>query len=381
MKVLSRDTLKTLALEHGGPHLSLFMPTARRGPATTQGPIRLQNLLREAEARLVQFGQRPPEARQVLTRLEPLLADSFFWQHQTEGLAVFLSTREVVYYRVPLTLAERVVVTDHFYLRPLLPLLDGDGRFYILALSQNQVRLLEGDQHQMAEVALHDMPLSLAEALRYDELHKERQMHTVPGGGGRGAAIYHGQGIRSDAIKDELVRFFREVDMGLQPWLKRHPAPLVLAGVAYLFPLYRHANTYPDLLDMGIEVNVEDLPPAELCDRAWPLVEPLFHQARQAQLAHYRALIGTGQASTDIEEIVAAAYQGRVASLFIAGDEPLWGQIDPLTLAVEMGPTPQAAQDIVDRAAVQTLLNNGAVYTLPSSDKLGEGPLAAVYRY
>ena len=380
MNVLSRETLKTLALEHGGPHLSLFMPTARRGPALTQGPIRLQNLIREAEVQLVQWGLRAPEARQFVARLDPFLADHSFWQHQADGLALFLSATQLAYYRVPLALTERVMVTDHFYLRPLLPLLEGDGRFYILALSQNQVRLLEGDQDQAGEIELRDMPLSLAEALRYDDLHKERQMHTVPGGGGgRGAAIYHGQSIRSDAIKDELVRFFRDVDAGLQPRLKRAQAPLVLAGVAYLFPLYRQANTYPALLDGGIEGNVEELSPAELRARAWPLVEPLFHQDRQAQLAQYHVLIGTGQASNRVEEIVAAAQQGRVAALFITAEEPVWGQMDGATLDVQWRPSTEGGEDMVNRAAVQTLLNNGAVYAMP--DLAGEGPLAAVFRY
>ena len=40
---------------------------------------------------------------------------------------------------------------------------------------------------------------------------------------------------------------------------------------------------------------------------------------------------------------------------------------------VEMG------DDVVERAAVQTLLNNGAVYAMP--DLPGEEPLAAVFRY
>ncbi|MCW5851112.1 MAG: hypothetical protein KIT87_13635, partial [Anaerolineae bacterium] len=93
----------------------------------------------------------------------------------------------------------------------------------------------------------------------------------------------------------------------------------------------------------------------------------------------YRARIGTGQASNRVEEIVTAAYQGRVASLFITGDAPVWGQIDPVTLAVQLQPAPEVGVDVVDRAAAQTLLNNGAVYSMP--DLLGEEPLAAVFRY
>jgi len=43
-------------------------------------------------------------------------------------------------------------------------------------------------------------------------------------------------------------------------------APLVLAGVEYLFPIYQEANTYPDLVEEGITGNPENLKPEELHD-------------------------------------------------------------------------------------------------------------------
>ncbi|RPJ11944.1 MAG: hypothetical protein EHM37_10145 [Deltaproteobacteria bacterium] len=39
---------------------------------------------------------------------------------------------------------ELAVVSHRFHVKPLLPVLTSDGTFYILALSQNQLRLLEG---------------------------------------------------------------------------------------------------------------------------------------------------------------------------------------------------------------------------------------------
>ena len=39
---------------------------------------------------------------------------------------------------------ELMVVAPGFHVMPLLALLTGDGLFYVLALSQNQVRLLAG---------------------------------------------------------------------------------------------------------------------------------------------------------------------------------------------------------------------------------------------
>ena len=38
---------------------------------------------------------------------------------------------------------ELVVVSDNFHVKPLMPLLTGDNLFYVLALSQKEVRLIE----------------------------------------------------------------------------------------------------------------------------------------------------------------------------------------------------------------------------------------------
>jgi hypothetical protein len=52
------------------------------------------------------------------------------------------------HYRLPFPFQEFVVVTERFHVKPLLPLLSGDGQFYLLALSQNGVRVLQGTHGQ-----------------------------------------------------------------------------------------------------------------------------------------------------------------------------------------------------------------------------------------
>ena len=58
-----------------------------------------------------------------------------------------------------------MVVTDNFHIKPLLPLFTGDGHFYILALSQNEVRLLSGTRYSVSEVEIGQVGGSLAEAI------------------------------------------------------------------------------------------------------------------------------------------------------------------------------------------------------------------------
>ncbi|MBC7076734.1 MAG: hypothetical protein H5T92_00240 [Synergistales bacterium] len=268
MDLLTLDELKALVGQNIGACASLFMPTHRTGAETRQDPIRFKNLLGQAEEGLRALGLRSPQARELLEPARKLLVDSAFWWHQSDGLAVFAAANLFRFYRLPLDFAELVVVGERCHVKPLLPLFMGDGHFFVLALSQNQIRLLEGTRYSVDEIDLEGVPTSLVEALGEDR-EKQLQFHTRTGasGTGRRAAGFHGHDP-ADEAKDRILRYFRQVNDGLSQVLKDERAPLVLAGVDYLLPLYREANTYPHLSEQGITGNPEALTPAELHGRA-----------------------------------------------------------------------------------------------------------------
>lgn len=384
--MLSRTELKTLMMrKHRGLCVSIFMPTHRAGPEIQQDPIRLKNLLGEAEERLIASGLRAPEARDLLEPAERLLWDGLFWRHQSDGLAVFLSSEVFRYYRSPFDFEELLVVTDRFHIKPLLPLFSGDGRFYVLALSQNEVRLFQGTRYSVDEVDLEGVPESLAEALRWDDPEKQLQFHTgtrTPGGEGGRPAIFHGHGVGINDAKANILRYFHRVDKGLHQLFRDEHAPLVLAGVDYLLPIYREANTYPHLVNDGIEGNPEEMSAEELHKQARAIMRPLFLTAQREAARQYRVFAATERASNDVREIVPAAYHGRVETLFAAVGLQQWGAFDPDTnvvqLCEELGP---GGEDLLDFAAVHTLLNGGTVHALEPQKVPDEAPLAAVFRY
>lgn len=381
MSLLSRDELRAL-IEHGaGPCISLFTPTHRAGGETQQDPIRFKNLLKGAEDRLAASGLRPAEVRALLEPARALLADALFWQHQRDGLAVFIARGWFRHYRLPLALPELVVVGERFHVKPLLALYTGDGPFHILALSQNQVRLFAGTRHRVEEVALQGVPTSLAEALQLDEPGRQLQFHTrTPAGKGERAAIFHGHG--DEEAKDHLLRYFRLVDRGLADLLRGEPAPLVLAAVEYLMPIYREANTFPHLAPEGIPGNPEGLAAEELHRRAWAIVEPRWRAAEREAAARYRQLRGTGKTVNDVEGAVVAASQGRVDTLFVAVGRQVWGRFDPETATVRTREAPEPGdEDLLDLAAVHTLVHGGTVYPVEPGAGPDDAPLAAILRY
>lgn len=386
---LSRESLQPLMGPQHGPCISLFLPTDRTGVEGQQDQLRIRRLIREAESLVRDKAQL--HSAQVADLLEPLrtlLDDQQFWRHASDGLAIFRSPQVLRTLRLPTSFKEQVVVGDHFYLRPLLPFLTYDGRFYILALSQNAIRLLECTHSSASELKLPEpVPGSLAEFLGGEERENDLQSHSSAsfgtiGKGGRHPTIFHGQGVGTDEAKDDILRYFQHIDRGLHDLLKDETAPLVLAGVEYLFPMYREANTYPHLLEQGIAGNPEKLKAETLRGKAWAVIEPVVLQVRQEATAHYRDLAGTEHTSRKTSEIVPAASYGRVASLFVARDQEQWGTFDPATDTIQVHEQAQPGdEDLLDLAATQTLLHGGAVYAIEQSGMPDEAPLAAVFRY
>ncbi len=385
MDTLSKRELEVLTEVPEGPCVSLFLPTHRAGTQIQQDPIRLKNLLGEARESLVETkGLRTTEADEILEPAQDLLSDAVFWRYQGDGLALFLSRDTFRYYRLPLSFEELAVVADRYHLKPLLPLLSDDGLFYILALSQNEVRLLSASRRNVDEVELgEDVPESLADALKFDDPEKQLQFHTGTSGGGGGgrSAVFHGHGADDDS-KDDILRYFRQIDRGLGDVLKEREAPLVLAGVDYLLPIYREASTYPALLDGGVTGNPEESSAEELHERAWEIVEPRFREGRREALALYGQLAGTGSASTDPREIVPAAYYGRIGTLLAASGARRWGAFDPATGEVDLHDEPESGDgDLLDFAAIQTILNGGAVYVTDPEEMPEGAEVACLFRY
>lgn len=391
MDLLYQDELKALAAEQpGGVCLSLYMPTHQAGPERyEENRIRFKNLLKKAEMKLLDADLPGMKARDIARLLKPaqgLLENGRFWAHQSEGLAIFLNFENAYTYTLPLDFEEMVMVGRRFHIKPLLPLFAGNGRFFLLALSQNEVRLLQGTRHSVSEIELGEaVPANLQETIAYDDPEDELQLHTSsanPGGMVSQDAMFFGHSA-SEEEKDFIFRYFRQINDGLRKILYEEAAvPLLLAGVDYLHPIYERANSYPYLLDKGIHGNPEHWRSDELHERAWPLVEPHFAQAQEQALAKFKQAQNNGQASYQLEEVIAAAYYGRIDTLFTPLTKQLWGRFNRQTGEVTLEPksTPDN-NDILDAAAIHTLLNGGTVYTIPGHEMPEGQSLAAIFRY
>ena len=387
MDILNPAALKSLAAQQGRWCVSLYMPMHRAGREQQQDPIRLKNLLAQAETKLLANGLRRPEIQTLMRPAEELLWNKDFWQHPGDGLAIFLTNDSHQIYRLPVPFKEMLRTGTNFHFKPLLPCLGRGIKFYVLAVSLNNVRLFEGNADTIREIQL-DFPTSMEEALSTDDPEKYLNMHsgsisTGEGKGGGGGGIFHGHNPAEDEKKN-ILRFFQSVNDGLNDLLEEKNLPMVLAGVEYLLPIFRDASSHQNLLNDVIEGNPDRQSLTELHEKAWEIIRPLFEESQKKAFEKFQQLNGqkSDLATSDLQEAVKGAVVGQVETIFVPLESQKWGRYEATSHTVTLKEEPgQDDEDLFDFAATQTLLNSGHVFAVPREQIPGDGEVAAILRY
>lgn len=379
---LSNSEISKLIESRGNVNISILMPVTLEPDKRDVNRITLKNLVQAAEEKLTLLNLRKPDIDRLLEPVKELVVGGRFLDSGSQGLAVYLSRDFARSYFLPIAPQESVTVGPDFLITPLMPLRLNEY-FYVLAISQQETRLLRATQYSVERLDLGDMPASMAEALRWDDPERELQWHSQTNSRGERPAIFHGHGVGTKEIhKENLLRYFQMVDQYVCKVLTGENKPLVLAGVDYLLPIYREANGYRHLIKEGIEGSHQQLSDTILREQAWELVQPLFTQEREDAASLYYQQVGRELASADLATIIPAAHHGRIEILFVATDRQVWGRFDPENVQMELHAYAQPEDiDLLNLASIHTVMNNGVVYADRCEELPDEEALAAIFRY
>src|SRR5262249_54002167 len=120
-------------------------------------------------------GAAAADVAAVEDELADLLDDDEFWRYQARSLALFLTATTGTTFRLPNNLVSLVEVSDRFHLKPLLRAVTFAHTAFLLALSQNSVRLLEiAPELEPAEIQIADLPTDVASAVGKSSISETR---------------------------------------------------------------------------------------------------------------------------------------------------------------------------------------------------------------
>jgi hypothetical protein len=367
------------------PHcISIFIPTHRAGQEVNEGKDRLmlKNQLQKAEKELKEYKLTGNEIKALLAPAREMLDDVKFWKYQSDGLALFIANDFFRSYSLPIHFEEYVYVADHYYLKPLVPLFNAGGEFFILALSQKDVRLYQGFPFQLNELEVKGLlPEELEKVVGYD--YKQKYLQFREGQTGTDKTMFHGHGEGKDDKKDEITKFFRAVNRGVMDYLGNSKAPLIIAAVDYLIPIYLDVNEYKNVYSRHISGNPEEEDPLLLHEKAMELLHDRIEEEKRESIASFERELSFMRASYREGDIIPASINGRVDTLFIQNRSSLWGTYVEKTNSVDIddAKTPNNV-DLLNTAAIETKLKGGSVFLLEKDEMPEPRSLAnALLRY
>ncbi|MFZ6666183.1 baeRF7 domain-containing protein [Peijinzhouia sedimentorum] len=365
--MITKKELLQLSQIHNTHCVSIFIPTHSAGEETLKGKdaLNLKIQLKEIKSKLEGNGMSSNEIETFTKSINDLVNNKEFWRHQSGGLAIFLSDNVFQTYTLPIHFEEFNYLSNEFYLKPIIPLFNGDGLFYLLTLKQDRVNLYEGTRHSITEITDNDLiPSRLEDIVGYDYEEKSLQFRTQQGN--KSAGSFHGHEDNDSKEKKELMQYFRAIDKGLMQILHDDQTPpLIICSLDYYFPIYQEVNTYQNLFTQHISGNPTDKDIFVLHEEAWELIEPYFNKTKNAKLDKFSSLAGSGKTSSDINELFIAAFEGKIDTLFIENKADVYGTYNPLTQEVKIEDVHKSSNvSLMNLLAIKVLENRGTVYLI-----------------
>ena len=365
--------------------VSIYLPMYKSGKEQNEGlgPAQLKSALETVEKELLLTGMSESEITDYLAPVGELITDWSFWRNPSEGVAIFLNRISgISMYMSPFEFNPLAYVNDHFYLLPILRLFEFENRVFLLQLSQDYVKLARVDEFSFEELNVEEfIPTQLEETVGFD--YKQKMLQFRTGHALHGAGSFHGHGEGKDDDQKEILYFFREIDKNIRRILNPDKAPLIIACVDELFPLYKMANTYKNLYPKHISGDPESMAKHRLMAKIRQLIYASNSENKSELVDRYLNLIHTARTSHQISEIVPAALNGKIEILFLRKEARVFGTYNEKNRCVilDADSTPHN-QCLVNLVAVQTILQGGKVFQM-ETELMPEAvrPLNALYRY
>ena len=382
--VLNMDVFKQLAGHTSDVCISIYLPTHKAGVEVNerQDLIAFKNALQDIANDLKSKNVDELEINRLLNPANELIRNTRFWTELSDGIAVFISEGLFQYIKMPASSQSSVHTGTSFQLTPLMPFLSKPEHFFMLVLSKKQATLYRADAFGMERLDIPEIPNGVDDVVHFEE-KEGRHLFRTGGKGGTGSANFHGMGSGQPDEKTHIAMYFREVDKTIrEEVLHTEHAPLLLAGVEYLIPIYKEVTAYHPIWPEPITGNHEHDSYDTLYAMAKEKMAPYFMEHAKKAVEEYGNNSATGLTSPIPDDVIKAAYEGRIARLFVERDAHIWGRVSEDGLELEIHPERMEEDScLVNKAAIKTLLTGGEVITLEKEQMPAESPVAALMRY
>ena len=343
-KLLSQD-LVALQQEKGNTCISIIIPTHRRNPERRLDRKEIEKVIARAVEAL---GEREPEAsRKILLESLDQLAQTIDFNHQTEGIGLYVSSHIKILIHFPFPVEEKLIIGDHFELRDLLYKVNLSKPYLVLQISEKDSHLYEGSVDELLEVRDAHFPAVYNDQYEYNPASQSSTM----------AGYAHVKSNEKDKSVMEEIRFkqfFHQIDKKLNEYLQGDKG-IVLLGAEKELSWFENQTRHANRIFHKIAGNYNHLNHKEIADLVWPHVRKHLLEEQAQSIREFQEKVGQKHAISGIQEVWKASREGNASKLLVEKDFHKPGFVEADTEHLFLQPprvahqaTPDAVEDIIE---------------------------------
>ena len=346
--------------------VSLFLPVSPLPQDMEAGRIALGNMIKEALVTLADKGLDKRRMAALEEELAHVVEADDFWLFHANSLAVLATPEMIRTYRLANTLQAHISVADRFYIKPLFRALTFPHSAFVLALSENEARVVELLPEGPPEVVkVPNMPKNALEAIGRASTNTSTGSLTAESG--------------SRGPKMRLAQYARKVNEALRPLLAGTDTPLILMSTEPLGPIFRSLCHSDNLVNEMIYASPDRITPAELANMARPLLDKYNAQRLEKVKELFEERTGQNRVAADIASVAKAATYGMVSLLLADFDRVEEGFIDE-SGAIRFSSEP-GAHGLIDEIVKRSFACGAQVIAVRKEKMIGSDGVAAILRY
>ncbi len=364
----SLPELRALTSKRDEACVSIYLPTTPLTQDIGAARIAFGNLVKSAIGQLQEKSVAKRRIASLVEQLDDLAEADGFWRLQAMSLAVLATPEWMRAFRLPNRLTEQSHVADRFHIKPLLRAVTFPHEAFVLALSENAVRLIDVPAEGPAvTVNAPGLPKNAA-----DETGRASVNDRSPSG------RIHG----SEGQKVLLRMYVRAVDRAVRDITKNRNAPLILAAAEPLASLYSQVSEHPALAPQTIAGNPDRMTDAEIASEARPILDRLNQIAIEEFRQTFAAREAQGRATLDPAVAARAATRGMIDRIMVDMDFAIPGTIDESTGEISVASNESGrTYSITDEIVCRALATGATALSVRAVDVPEGAALAAILRY
>lgn len=356
-----KNKLEKLATERSTPCVTITLNTHRTYPENAQDIVMLKNLLKEAENRVIaEFGKK--EVAPLLKRIESVSSE-IDNNYNLDSLHIFLSndTQEIIKSALPAN-ENKVHISDSFALRPIIKEHVRSEEYLVALLSQGGVQVFK---------AIND---SITEEIKNDDFPFEEMLRPITGGENTSDSKHLDNVVREylNRVDKAIVKVHNQTDMSC----------IVVCTEDNYSRLMQIADK-PSIYVGHALIDYNNSKVEQIAKQASHIFLEMQKQRRTVAINEMQEAVGHGKVISDLQEIYAAAIDGKGDLLIIHQDfsQPVMMTGERTFDLITDTTQPNAIDDITSNIAWEVLSKKGRVVFTAQDEIKTLGKIVLKTRY